>query len=177
MVEKNSHHLPLDEENVLDFEVAKDLTIEEAVKKQKEIEAGVTEDDGLLDRYIKQHREEIESQKFETQIHSEPLLKTIENDVENKTETTNSILTEKSEEVENHPLLFSEDDTAEYQREVLDEIPVVSTISNIETNGVLEDKGFELAQEDENQVDLSAKKQRKTRQRRNKGKTIIYVWL
>ena len=42
MVEKNSHHLPLDEENVLDFEVAKDLTIEEAVKKQKEIEAGVT---------------------------------------------------------------------------------------------------------------------------------------
>ena len=152
MVEKNSHHLPLDEENVLDFEVAKDLTIEEAVKKQKEIEAGVTEDDGLLDRYIKQHREEIESQKFETQIHSEPLLKTIENDVENKTETTNSILTEKSEDVENHPLLSSEDDTAEYQREVLDEIPVVSTISNIETNGVLEDKGFELAQEDENQA-------------------------
>ncbi|TAA09460.1 cell division site-positioning protein MapZ family protein [Streptococcus parasuis] len=166
MVEKNSHHLPLDEENVLDFEVAKDLTIEEAVKKQKEIEAGVTEDDGLLDRYIKQHREEIESQKFETQIHSEPLLKTIENDVENKTETTNSILTEKSEEVENHPLLSSEDDTAEYQREVLDEIPVVSTISNIETNGVLEDKGFELAQEDENQVGLSAKKQRKA----------VYFW-
>ena len=88
MVEKNSHHLPLDEEKVLDFEVAKDLTIEEAVKKQKEIEAGVTEDDGLLDRYIKQHREEIESQKFETQIHSEPLLKTIENDVENKKSQT-----------------------------------------------------------------------------------------
>ncbi len=151
---------------MLDFEVAKDLTIEEAVKKQKEIEAGVTEDDGLLDRYIKQHREEIESQKFETQIHSEPLLKTIENDVENKTETTNSILTEKSEEVENHPLLSNEDDTAEYQREVLDEIPVVSTISNIETNGVLEDKGFELAQEDENQVGLSAKKQRKA----------VYFW-
>ncbi len=166
MVEKNSHHLPLDEENVLDFEVAKDLTIEEAVKKQKEIEAGVTEDDGLLDRYIKQHREEIESQKFETQIHSEPLLKTIENDVENETETTNSILTEKSEEVENHSLLSSEDDTAEYQREVLDEIPVVSTIANIETNGVLEDKGFELAQEDENQVGLSAKKQRK----------VVYFW-
>lgn len=151
---------------MLDFEVAKDLTIEEAVKKQKEIEAGVTEDDGLLDRYIKQHREEIESQKFETQIHSEPLLKTIENDVENKTETTNSILTEKSEEVGNHPLLSREDDTAEYQREVLDEIPVVSTISNIETNGVLEDKGFELAQEDENQVGLSAKKQRKA----------VYFW-
>lgn len=49
----------------------------------------------------------------------------------------------------------------------MDEIPVVSTISNIETNGVLEDKGFELAQEDENQVGLSAKKQRKR---------TVYFW-
>lgn len=74
MEEKNSNHLPLDDDKVLDFEVAKDLTIEEAVKKHKEIEAGVTEDDGLLDRYIKQHREEIESQKFETKVSQGPLL-------------------------------------------------------------------------------------------------------
>lgn len=74
MEEKNSNHLPLDDDKVLDFEVAKDMTIEEAVKKHKEIEAGVTEDDGLLDRYIKQHREEIESQKFETKVSQGPLL-------------------------------------------------------------------------------------------------------
>ncbi|HEM3577433.1 TPA: hypothetical protein U1C15_001066 [Streptococcus suis] len=68
MVEENKNKLPLENEKVLDFEVAKDLTIAEAVKKHKEIEAGVTEDDSLLDRYIKQHRDEIESQKFETKV-------------------------------------------------------------------------------------------------------------
>ncbi len=34
----------------------------------------MTEDDGLLDRYIKQHRTEIESQKFETKINHLPLV-------------------------------------------------------------------------------------------------------
>ncbi|HEL2383260.1 TPA: hypothetical protein TZS71_001017 [Streptococcus suis] len=76
MVEKNKNNLPLDEERVLDFEVAKELTIGEAVRKHKEIEAGVTEDDGLLDKYIKQHREEIEAQKFETKSTHLPLIET-----------------------------------------------------------------------------------------------------
>ncbi|MCK4028677.1 hypothetical protein HCC67_00290 [Streptococcus suis] len=74
MVEENKNKLPLENEKVLDFEVAKDLTIAEAVKKHKEIEAGVTEDDSLLDRYIKQHRTEIESQKFETKVNHLPLV-------------------------------------------------------------------------------------------------------
>lgn len=74
MSDKQEEKLPLEEERVLDFEVAKDLTVAEAVKKHKEIEAGVTEEDGLLDRYIKQHREEIESQKFETKFQEVPLV-------------------------------------------------------------------------------------------------------
>ncbi|HFI0393504.1 TPA: cell division site-positioning protein MapZ family protein [Streptococcus suis] len=73
-MEENKNKLPLENEKVLDFEVAKDLTIAEAVKKHKEIEAGVTEDDSLLDRYIKQHRDEIESQKFETKVNHLPLV-------------------------------------------------------------------------------------------------------
>lgn len=73
-MEENKNKLPLENEKVLDFEVAKDLTIAEAVKKHKEIEAGVTEDDSLLDRYIKQHRTEIESQKFETKVNHLPLV-------------------------------------------------------------------------------------------------------
>ncbi|HEP1818894.1 TPA: hypothetical protein VB845_000691 [Streptococcus suis] len=74
MVEKNNKNVPQDDERVLDFEDAKELTIGEAVRKHKEIEAGVTEDDGLLDRYIKQHREEIEAQKFETKSIHLPLV-------------------------------------------------------------------------------------------------------
>lgn len=74
MEEENKNRLPLEDEKVLDFEVAKDLTIAEAMRKHKEIEAGVTEYDGLLDRYIKQHRDEIESQKFETKVNHLPMV-------------------------------------------------------------------------------------------------------
>lgn len=69
-MDEKEKHIPLsaDEEKVLDFEQAKDLTVGEAVKKHQEIQVGITEEDGLLDRYIKQHREEINSQKFETAV-------------------------------------------------------------------------------------------------------------
>ncbi|MTB65034.1 hypothetical protein GGG87_08500 [Streptococcus sp. zg-86] len=65
-MEKHTEH-PDDEEKILEFEKAKQLTVGQALRKQEEIKAGVTEEDSLLDRYIKQHREEIESKKFETQ--------------------------------------------------------------------------------------------------------------
>ncbi|MGQ7462114.1 cell division site-positioning protein MapZ family protein [Streptococcus suis] len=85
MVEKNNKNVPQDDERVLDFDDAKEMTIGEAVRKHKEIEAGVTEDDGLLDRYIKQHREEIESHKFETKVNPLPGIDTESSD-EVKTE-------------------------------------------------------------------------------------------
>lgn len=65
--EKNDG-LPNDGEKILDFEEAKNMTVGQAVRKHEEIKAGVTEEDGLLDRYIKQHRAEIESEKYETQM-------------------------------------------------------------------------------------------------------------
>ncbi|TCD45900.1 hypothetical protein D3X11_05215 [Streptococcus sp. X16XC17] len=63
-----------DEEKVLDFEDAKDLTIGEAVRKHEEIKAGISEEDGVLDRYIKQHRQDIEAEKFETKVQQLPLM-------------------------------------------------------------------------------------------------------
>ena len=51
----------------LDFEDAKDMTVQEALQKHKEIEAGVTEDDGLIDKYIKQHKDQVDAEKFESQ--------------------------------------------------------------------------------------------------------------
>ncbi|AND79824.1 cell division site-positioning protein MapZ family protein [Streptococcus pantholopis] len=54
------------EESKLDFEKAREMTVGEAVRKDSEIKAGVTEEDGVLDKYIKQHPEEVASQKFDT---------------------------------------------------------------------------------------------------------------
>ena len=39
----------------LDFQDAKEMTVGEAVRKEAEIKAGVTETDSILDKYIKQH--------------------------------------------------------------------------------------------------------------------------
>ena len=60
----NRHHKS-EQESKFEFEDAKDLTVGQAIRKNEEIEAGVTPEDTVLDKYIKQHREEIEADKFE----------------------------------------------------------------------------------------------------------------
>ena len=47
------------------------MTVGEAVRKEAEINAGVTETDSILDKYIKQHREEVTSQKFSKKIEAD----------------------------------------------------------------------------------------------------------
>ncbi|KXT75268.1 cell division site-positioning protein MapZ family protein [Streptococcus sp. DD12] len=49
----------------LDFEKAKELTVEEAVQKEAELKVGITDEDDVLDKYIKRHRTEVASQKFD----------------------------------------------------------------------------------------------------------------
>ncbi|WP_105249329.1 cell division site-positioning protein MapZ family protein [Streptococcus suis] len=156
MGEKNSHHLPLDEEKVLDFEVAKDLTIEEAVKKHKEIEAGVTEDDGLLDRYIKQHRAEIESQKFETKINHLPLVEVADEEKNQghesaeEVEANESSLTEVSEEIA--PIV---EELSVTPMETLEETVIASTVAMEGVSSVADDSSLELEEDEAEDLDHS----------------------
>mgnify|MGYP000508986318 CR=1 FL=1 len=57
-----------EEQKGLNLEDVKNMTIGEAVRKDSELKAGVTESDGVLDKYIKQHRDEVTSQKFEAKL-------------------------------------------------------------------------------------------------------------
>ena len=68
MTEKDKKALEQETESILDFEDAKEMTIGQANRKAEEIEAGVTEGDNVLDKYIKQHRAEIEAEKYDTKI-------------------------------------------------------------------------------------------------------------
>ena len=68
MTEKDKKALEQETESILDFEDAKEMTIGQANRKAEEIEAGVTEDDNVLDKYIKQHRAEIEADKYDTKM-------------------------------------------------------------------------------------------------------------
>ena len=58
MTEKDKKPLEQETESILDFKDAKEMTIGQANRKAEEIEAGVTESDNVLDKYIKQHQAE-----------------------------------------------------------------------------------------------------------------------
>ena len=68
MTEKDRKPLEQKTESILDFKDAKEMTIGQANRKAEEIEAGVTEGDNVLDKYIKQHQAEIEAEKYDTKI-------------------------------------------------------------------------------------------------------------
>ena len=74
---RSDRHKEEQEELQLDFDEAKGLTVGQAMRKNAEVEAGVLPSDSILDKYVKQHKEEIEADKFETrQYKTEDLVET-----------------------------------------------------------------------------------------------------
>ena len=85
---RDSHHKD-EQESKFEFEEAKDLTVGQAIRKNEEVEAGVTPDDTILDKYIKQHREEIEADKFENlQTKKEESTQSLDDMIQEVRETT-----------------------------------------------------------------------------------------
>ena len=85
---RNRHHKD-EQEYKFEFEEAKDLTVGQAIRKNEEVEAGVTPDDTILDKYIKQHREEIEADKFENlQTKKEESTQSLDDMIQEVRETT-----------------------------------------------------------------------------------------
>ena len=86
---RNNHHHKDEQESKFEFEEAKDLTVGQAIRKNEEVEAGVTPDDTILDKYIKQHREEIEADKFENlQTKKEESTQSLDDMIQEVRETT-----------------------------------------------------------------------------------------
>ncbi|TMR75436.1 mid-cell-anchored protein MapZ [Streptococcus pseudopneumoniae] len=73
---RNSHKKE-GQEPQFDFDEAKELTVGQAIRKNEEVEAGVLPEDSILDKYVKQHKDEIEADKFATrQYKKEELVET-----------------------------------------------------------------------------------------------------
>ena len=97
--ERNNHHHKDEQESKFEFEEAKDLTVGQAIRKNEEVEAGVTPDDTVLDKYIKQHREEIEADKFENlQTKKDQTTQSLDEMIQEVRETTEQENTSSSEE-------------------------------------------------------------------------------
>ena len=74
---RRNRHKKEDQEPRFDFDEAKELTVGQAIRKNEEVEAGVLAEDSILDKYVKQHKDEIEADKFATrQYKKEELVET-----------------------------------------------------------------------------------------------------
>ncbi len=74
---RRNRHKKENQEPRFDFDEAKELTVGQAIRKNEEVEAGVLSEDSILDKYVKQHKDEIEADKFATrQYKKEELIET-----------------------------------------------------------------------------------------------------
>ena len=93
---RNRHKKEVQEPR-FDFDEAKELTVGQAIRKNEEVEAGVLPEDSILDKYVKQHRDEIEADKFATRQYKKEELVEKEEAV---TSTLDDLLQEIREETE-----------------------------------------------------------------------------
>ena len=105
---RHDRHKKEQQEPQFDFDEAKDLTVGQAIRKNEEVEAGVLPEDSILDKYIKQHREEIEADKFETRQFKKEELQEAQAQEELTTQEVSEI-TEESAPIIEEPETVSEE--------------------------------------------------------------------
>ena len=94
---RRNRHKKEGQEPRFDFDEAKELTVGQAIRKNEEVEAGVLPEDTILDKYVKQHKDEIEADKFATRQYKKEELVEKEEAV---TSTLDDLLQEIREETE-----------------------------------------------------------------------------
>ena len=103
---RRNRHKKEGQEARFDFDDAKELTVGQAMRKNEEVEAGVLPEDSILDKYVKQHKDEIEADKFATrQYKKEELIEKEEvEEIEEieETQTLDNLLQELREETGVH---------------------------------------------------------------------------
>ena len=100
---RRNRHKAEHQEAQFDFDEAKELTVGEAMRKNEEVEAGVLPGDSILDKYVKQHKDEIEADKFETrQFSKDDLVEKEEVEEIEETQTLDNLLQELREETGVH---------------------------------------------------------------------------
>ena len=107
---RRNRHKKEDQEPRFDFDEAKELTVGQAIRKNEEVEAGVLPEDSILDKYVKQHRDEIEADKFATRQYKKEELVEKEESV---TSTLDDLLQEIREATEDESSV-QEDDLSQF---------------------------------------------------------------
>ena len=125
-----------------DFDEAKELTVGQAIRKNEEVEAGVLPEDSILDKYVKQHKDEIEADKFETRQFSKDEL--VEKEEVAVTSTLDDLLQEIREETEVESSV-QEDDLNQFDDLEFIRDSEVSPVEEFETEEVQLFEGEEVS--------------------------------
>ena len=175
---RNRHHKG-EQESKFEFEEAKDLTVGQAIRKNEEVEAGVTPDDTILDKYIKQHREEIEADKFENlQTKEDEVTQSLDEMIQEVRETTDPENTLNSDEEAIALALAAEtteiiaQEAAEEETRVLEQ-PFKDELEAVEMAEVANSEAAVVSEENEDQLQPLSRSAQADDQPQNKKKWVI----
>ena len=130
---RRNRHKKEDQEPQFDFDEAKELTVGQAIRKNEEVEAGVLPEDSILDKYVKQHKDEIEADKFATRQYKKEEL--VETEEEAVTSTFDDLLQEIREATEVESSV-PEDDLSQFDDLEFTRDSEVSPVEEFETEEV-----------------------------------------
>ena len=142
---RRNRHKKEDQEPRFDFDEAKELTVGQAIRKNEEVEAGVLPEDSILDKYVKQHKDEIEADKFATrQYKNEELVETqslddLIQEIREETEVESSVQEDDLNQFDDLEFIrdsevppVEEFETEEVQLFEGEEVPILSRVTDSE---------------------------------------------
>lgn len=155
---RRNRHKKEGKEPQFDFDEAKELTVGQAIRKNEEVEAGVLPEDSILDKYVKQHRDEIEADKFATrQYKKEELV---------ETQSLDDLIQEMREAVEESEASSEEVSSSE---DILPPLPLDDEEQGLDPLLLEDENPTEMTEEAEEEQSLSRLEQEESEEKSKKG--------
>lgn len=155
---RRNRHKKEGQEPRFDFDEAKELTVGQAIRKNEEVEAGVLPEDSILDKYVKQHKDEIEADKFATrQYKKEELV---------ETQSLDDLIQEMREAVEESEASSEEVPSSE---DILPPLPLDDEEQGLDPLLLEEENPTEMTEEVEEEQNLSRLEQEDSEKKSKKG--------
>ena len=155
---RRNRHKKEGQEPRFDFDEAKELTVGQAIRKNEEVEAGVLPEDSILDKYVKQHKDEIEADKFATrQYKKEELV---------ETQSLDDLIQEMREAVEESEASSEEVPSSE---DILPSLPLDDEEQGLDPLLLEDENPTEMTEEVEEEQNLSRLEQEDSEKKSKKG--------
>ena len=155
---RRNRHKKEGQEPRFDFDEAKELTVGQAMRKNEEVEAGVLPEDSILDKYVKQHKDEIEADKFATrQYKKEELV---------ETQSLDDLIQEMREAVEESEASSEEVPSSE---DILPPLPLDDEEQGLDPLLLEDENPTEMTEEVEEEQNLSRLEQEDSEKKSKKG--------